>query len=541
MMADTEQHEAPSGAGAATRPLPCPGGGGQMAAFLIVAVMVGAFFRLMAPNIPDPDSFYHFRHAAIYAEKGITYSQFPWLVYSVVNRLSADLGYGFHLLLVPLTFLGDQVLGVKLGAVLETVITLTLLFLVLRRHRIAFCGVWPFAVFLLGPPMTYTFLMTRPQTLTMGLCALLFSLLVRGPAWGVLLAAAAICFFHLNVFVIVPVIVAIVALCKCLTGGGWEWRKWVAAAAGMGLGALLRPNPLGAVKLEYVQFLVHEMVRKEGIPLNFGREWLPVNLEGLVAGFSWFLLLWAIMLGTALAIAARGGREDREGGCLLWSSLALSILFFVVMVTFTKRVAPLWAVFSVIFAAQTFSRLVRRSAVGGRHVLSGETRLVVACVVGVLLVAMAGAVLNEHIVREKWRAHNSYRMRDAAFWLADHSQPGDIVLNVSWSSFPELFFWNTKNRYVHGLDPIFLFAYDQKLYWKVAALDGRPVVQSAAAKALGPELADMDLYELAKTELGASYVLVEARRRSPVEAQLSGDMRFERVFDDRDVVIFAVE
>ncbi len=302
MMADTEQHEAPSGAGAATRPLPCPGGGGQMAAFLIVAVMVGAFFRLMAPNIPDPDSFYHFRHAAVYAEKGITYSQFPWLVYSVVNRLSADLGYGFHLLLVPLTFLGDQVLGVKLGAVLETVITLTLLFLVLRRHRIAFCGVWPFAVFLLGPPMTYTFLMTRPQTLTMGLCALLFSLLVRGPAWGVLLAAGAICFFHLNVFVIVPVIVVIVALCKGLTGGGWEWRKWVAAAAGMGLGALLRPNPLGAMKLEYVQFLVHEMVRKEGIPLNFGREWLPVNLEGLVAGFSWFLT------GDCRARRARGPR-----------------------------------------------------------------------------------------------------------------------------------------------------------------------------------------------------------------------------------------
>jgi len=67
------------------------------------------------------------------------------------------------------------------------------------------------------------------------------------------------------------------------------------------------------------------------------------------------------------------------------------------------------------------------------------------------------------------------------------------------------------------------------------------VVQSAAAKALGPELADMDLYELAKTELGASYVLVEARRRSPVEAQLDGDERFARVFEDGDAVIFAVE
>lgn len=502
---------------------------------------MAALFRLAAPNVSDPDSFYHFRHAAIYAEKGLTYARFPWLVYSAVSRFSADLAYGFHVLLIPFTLLRNEILGIKLAAILETLIVLVLMYLVMRRHRIACSGVWPFVLFLLGPPMTYTFLQTRPQTLTMGFSALLLSFMVRGSAWGVLVAAFGICFFHLNVFVVVPAVVLVAALVRGCTSRTWEWRKWVAALAGMVLGLALRPNLIGAAKLEYVQFVVHEMVRGARIPLLFGREWFPLNLVDATTAFTWFLLAWVGMAALALVTrCARGAGKSAEDRALLWSSLALSVLFFAVMIHTTKRATPLWATFGVIFVAVACSQFLWGRSVERERLLSAETRLVAGCLLAALLMVMAGGVVNDHLIHEKWVGRSSYRMWGAGQWLKENARPNDIVYNVSWGTFPELFFWDPQNRYVSGLDPIFLFAYDKALYWKTHHLQsGTATSQTWPSMYMKPEEAE-DTYTMVKRDLRASHVVLEPSRREKLEEYLESDSRFERTYDDGEVVVFAV-
>jgi len=569
------EHDASDGAPAAAGESPAigePGGAAQFVAFLVVAVAVAALFRLAAPNVSDPDSFYHFRHAAVYAEKGLGYARFPWLVYSVVSRFSADLGYGFHVLLIPFTWVRDGIQGIKLAAIFETVAVLALMYWVMRRHRIACAGAWPFVLFFLGPPLTYTFLMARPQTLTMGFSALLLSFMVSGSAWGVLLASFAICFFHLNVFVIVPVVVAGAALVKTLVGspaslvprprsegrdGGplkaglatgqagrrpWEWRKWVAALAGMALGVALRPNPLGAVKLEYVQFVVHEIVRRKGIPLMFGREWAATTLGDTATFFTWFLLVWVgvmvLFVVAALARSEGGSSEDRT---LLWSSLALSVLFFVVMVHSTKRATPLWATFAVIFVAKAFSQLLHGRAAKESKWLETETRLVVTWLVVAALLVMTGEVITQHLIYEQWAGRSSYRLSGAARWLEANSRPGEIVFDVNWDMFPELFFWDTRNRYVSGLDPIFLYAYDQALYWKAHHLERGPAT-SQTWGSMDREGAKMeDVHSVLKRDFAASYLVLESQRNGELEQYLDGDPRFERAHDDGEVVVYVIK
>ena len=73
---------------------------------------------------------------------------------------------------------------------------------------------------------------------------------------------------------------------------------------------------------------------------------------------------------------------------------------------------------------------------------------------------------NQFLLQRQWNGGDPYRFQAAAAAIAEDSQPGDIVYNVDWGYFPELFFWNTKNYYVSGLDPIFLYAYNPNLYWE---------------------------------------------------------------------------
>ena len=87
---------------------------------LVTFLIVSAVFQLLSPNIYDPDSFYHIRHAWLYKTSGFFNSSFPWVQYSVINKYQADIWYGFHILLTPLTFFNDLVFGIKLGAFLIT-------------------------------------------------------------------------------------------------------------------------------------------------------------------------------------------------------------------------------------------------------------------------------------------------------------------------------------------------------------------------------------------------------------------------------------
>jgi len=544
----------PPGPTAAGPPRDRPGWHGPLrfVAFTLAALAFSALFRLHSPTVPDPDSFYHFRHAALYAQKGLWMREFPWLAYSTVSRFAADLGYGFHVLLIPFTFLKDQVLGLKLATAFELAILLVLLYVVMRRHRVAYDFAWPFMVPLSSPPIMYGCLMTRPHIITMGLSALLLSFLVprishRGNArvvtaswWGVFLTSAALTFVHANFFWLIPALVAVVGAVRLLTERRWEWRSGAAALLGMCVGWLLRPNPLGAVQIEYVQLIVHTAERRKGI-LPFGREWLPLPPDQAASQFLWFILLWlALAVIFIWAAARRRGELLPEDRTLLWSSLPLSLAFFALTIFDTKRFIVLWVAFAVVFMAGAFSRLVGPAQARPDSLLTRDTRLMLAVCLGLLYLMMAKDGVEQHLVKPMWLGIPPYRMQEAGVWLKDHSRPGDIVFNVGWDLFPELFFWDTQNRYVSGLDPIFLYAYDQRLYWEDYHLEAGAASQWTYPTLAPNEAAREETYTALQRDFRARYVVLQPPRSPALYAYLDSDRRFVSRFRSSDVAVFEV-
>ena len=63
---------------------------------------------------------------------------------------------------------------------------------------------------------------------------------------------------------------------------------------------------------------------------------------------------------------------------------------------------------------------------------------------------------------------------EPARWLAQNSQPGDLVYQDNWALFPFLFHYNHKNHYMVGFDPYFFYQYDPQRYrtW-ILAVEGR--------------------------------------------------------------------
>ena len=80
-------------------------------------MIVSALLHFSSDKFADPDGFYHFRHAALYGEGNLFSPAFPWIPFSVIGKYSADIWYGFHVLLIPFTWIGDPVLAMRLAGV----------------------------------------------------------------------------------------------------------------------------------------------------------------------------------------------------------------------------------------------------------------------------------------------------------------------------------------------------------------------------------------------------------------------------------------
>src|SRR3989344_2449340 len=107
---------------------------------LITLAVLSGVFQIYSPKVFDSDVFYHITHAKIYRAEGVTFNDFPWVQFSVIKDLKADIWYGFHLLLIPLTFFNDLVFGIKFGSFLLTTAVLFLFYILLKK--LGLC--WPF-------------------------------------------------------------------------------------------------------------------------------------------------------------------------------------------------------------------------------------------------------------------------------------------------------------------------------------------------------------------------------------------------------------
>jgi len=515
--------------------------------FAIAAAAVAVYLHLGLPNIPDRDALYHFRHAAIYADEGLFANEFPWTAYSVVSTFASDIWYGFHLLLIPFTRVGDPIRGVKLAGAFVLLALLVLFFVAVRLCGARWPFLWPFLLLAFSPFQLYRLLMTRPHVISMGLAAVLVSCAAGGSVLGVGLVSFAVTFIHLGFFWIIPLVIAAVAFTKWQTEGRWEWRTAAAGALGGALGWLLRPNPVGAAKLVYVQIVELAVAKEKGLPLLFGGDLLPgvealqrypgeLLLNVVPAGMLW--LGAAIIFLAALCHQAKLPPGRRT---LLWSSLILSAVSLAMAVEFSVRAVDLWSVFGVLFVSGVFSFILHPRAAAETQ-YSTRRQLSILVGVGLLVMGfMAWRAVDEYADRMRPMGYPPHRLRAAAQWLHDHATPGDIVFNAHWDLFPELFFWNPRNRYVGGMDPIFQYAYDPERYWKAHHIYlGRAASHTAGTPALAKAQAE-DTYAVLRRDFAACYLLLETKRLRRLYAYAEADPRFVLTYEDETAAIFRLE
>lgn len=496
-----------------------------LAGFLILS----AVFHFSSPNIPDLDSFYYIRQAWLYRTEGLFNTAFPWIYHSVIREFSTSLWYGFGAFLIPFTFFKDLTIGIKIAGFLLTGFTLFAIYYVLRRHNLKWPFLWPLAVFFSAPNVLFQFLMTRPQLASLALSPLLFSFLLTGGFWGVFLTSFGITWLHFNFVWVIFLIAGIVAVVKFFTERKVEWTKIAAVFLGAIAGWLARPEAINALKLFYIQVIKQVFTKQSGLALLFGKENYPLGWQSLFQNFA-FLTFLGIAVFIFLTLLDKRKRQEiaPANRTFFWASGILAVLFFLFTILVARRVYNFWAEFGMIFTAAVFTFYVPKKSL-----------------MNVLLIFIFGSM----IIFSGWKGiaalqKNAYQpneFKEVSAWLSENSSPGDIVINFHWPSFSQLFFWNQKNYYVGGLDPIFQYEYSPAFYWKFHYLARDQVTKKTCGKTecTASELEDTHAY--LANELKAKYVLLEKAENPAVNQFMASDPRFEKKFENENEAVYLIK
>lgn len=513
---------------------------------LLPLLAIILFFHSLTPAIPDPDSFYHIRHAWVYRTTSLFDTSFPWTYYSSIRALGADIWYGLHILLAPFTYFRDLVTSIKVGGVLFTLTLLATVLWIAKRHKFALPAFWPLFFFLAIPNVLFQYLMVRPHVLSLALGLLLLSFLCRGKWWHALLISTAITFIHLGFFWFGPLIafavlgvqIAGIIIRKLQKSTAQNeplvWPIMLLVFTGTVFGALLRPHPIAAAKLAYVQIFKLLFEKTGGAPISFGRELAPLPIGEIASTSTIFLLLWAAAL-IVLAVTYVNFRDRwnavpaSERLCTL-AAVSISMIFFVMTAFIARRSLVQWEAFGALGIAATYTYFMPKKAKN--------------YALGFLMLAFAVMIpygIYRHNLNVRYTTFPYNQYEGVSAWLLEHSNPGEIVFNTRWDSFAALFFRNQRNYYIGGMDPIFQYDYDPALYWKFYYLSKNITAEKTCGAYPCPEGAAEDTYTVLTRDFNASYILVEPWRNEKFATYLSGDHRYEKVFETKTEQLFRIQ
>lgn len=512
---------------------------------VLLAVAISFFLHLQSWGTADLDNLYHFRHAWIYRTQGFFDSSFPWVQYSVIQDAGADLWYGFHLLLAPFTYIKDPFLALKIASIVITAAGILLVFFSLKKLRVKWPHLWTVLFLTSAPDLFYRVSTLRPQIISFGLSFLFFAYFLR-PAVGrrknsavFFLISFVSVWIHGALFWVNFVIFGVGSLVGKIFGRKIRFQDLLFIAGGAFLGFVLRPQFLSGFKLVYIQLVRVFIEKYNKTPLLLGTELLHFAGRNFIDQFLPIVILFLFVLFLLYRFSLRNfSGPAKDFKTVLWIALVLATLFFWLAFASARRSADYFLGFAIISIGLIFTHLFEREWRSVRGMVNSLGAPIFIFVLTAPIFMTGFSIYRyEHSLAQSYRLD---RAREAAEWLAVNSQAGDVVFHTRWDQFAELFFWNQKNYYINGMDPIFMYALNPALYWKqhYFALDQATSITCGKVRCRQDEVEES--YKVLKDDFRARYIYLQKQKNPNFLQYLFSDRRFEKMFENGEDIIFLI-
>lgn len=375
--------------------------------------------------------------------------------------------------------------------------------------------------------------MSRPHVFSLFLSPLLLYFLIKKSPWLVFLSCFLISFIHASLFWISFVVFGVFFIFDFFKNRKISWFEIAGLFFGSLFGLLLRPHPFGGLKLVYIQLVDLIFAKNAGVPLKFGRELLPLSSADIFFQFLPLFFLFLFFIFFFFWSSRRGYFSEVSSGkkIAVLSFLSLSLIFFFLSLFVARRSLDFFSVFAVLFVALVFSLTFEKIDFPSK-------KIIIFSLLSAFFLIAAGRSVYVFSLFVK-NSEPADKFKEISLWLKDNSKEGDIVFHSYWDNFPNLFFWNRKNYYISGMDPIFSYSFNENLYWEnyFIAYRGEPFT---CGYIRCTEEMIKDVHSALKNDFRASYLVLEYRRSPNFIKNVEKLNGFEKVFSTDKEVIYKI-
>jgi len=483
-------------------------------AFLVFLGIV----QFSTPNVPGNDGFYHIKMAYLMRTEGIK-PDFPWLPLTILNaREFYNHHFLFHVLMIPFTF-GDLILGAKLAVVIFSAVAFWMVWYLLDQQRVPYSAAWALGLLAVSEAFILRMSIPRAQTLSLGLIALAFHWLLIEKHKH-LIALGFIFVWLYNAFPLLLLVAGAYTLSVWLIEKRLDLCPLLYSTLGVTAGLLI--NPYLPYNLVFIfQHILPKIINTTGV--SVGSEWYPYNTQQLLNNSP---LAMGMFVSAVLALGLSKRRMRVNTGTGLFLATAFGLMLFQ-----SRRFIEYFPPVALIFTAFAWTPIMtefkdkseKNTSVHSNIWWRKWVKHLPLLILLVFSLPMGWKTIQDS--QQNVQDSKPYQLYEAASeWLKDNTPAGERVFQTDWDDFPRLFFYNTHNTYLVGLDPTYMQIYDADLYavW----------VDITRGRVENPS-------NIIEANFGASIILSDLLHESFIR-QAANDPRLQEVYRDEDAVIFQI-
>jgi len=496
-------------------------------ALLAFFILFLSLVQFSTPNLAGNDGYYHIKMAELLRVEGLK-PYFPWLPLTILNPGEfSDHHFLFHVLMIPFT-LGDLILGAKWASVIFASFAFLCIWWLLRNQHIPYSGLWTLGLLAISEALIYRMSMPRTQSLSLAILVLGLNFALQKKYWY-LLPLSFIYVWLYDAFPLLVVLAIIYILSQWLIGGKLDFRPLVFVLLGVTFGLLI--NPYFPDNIIFGARHLNPKLLGEA-DIRVGNEWYPYETTQLLENSPLGLV---IFLSGVVALGLRNQRMDTRTASTLFLAM-----FFGLMLFQSRRFIEYFPPFALIFAAMAWAPIITNmglkpgdlSNTNDGFQLPTSRRLfkwksskwLFGGVLAIIIIS--GIVYTGRAARENLQDTKSAGFySQSSDWLKENTPKGARIFQTDWDDFPRLFYHNTWNTYLIGLDPTFMQIKDPELFDQWVSIT-RGEVESPSNL----------IYE----DFAAEYVLTDLSHKKFIE-RAGEDPGMVEIFSDDEAIIFQVQ
>jgi len=461
--------------------------------FLLITGAILFTVQFTVPWLIGFDGYFHIKYSYLLSKTGFIES-LPYLQFTIHKEYFRDHHLLFHYLLIPFTFGEDLINGGKIAALFFSILPSLAMYLLFQYSGIRFPSVWVISALLSSQPFLYRVSLLRVHTLS--LAFLIIILLCHVKRKNLLILVVSILFVWLyDAFPLILLISGVYTFSVWIIDRRLEWRPMLFTSISIIIALVI--NPYFPENITSFFYNIYRTLFLKTPDIQLGIEWKPYDTWSLLTNS---LPVFIVFLVGILSIPL-SKRLSPEA----YASLIISIVFLLLTMK-SRRFIEYWPPFVFISTALIVGKNLK-----ARYLV----------VTGLLLLPLLWYNLKETKMEIK-KSINPKTYERAASWLEEHTSEGEIVFNADWDDFPFLFFYNHKNYYIVGLDPMYMYSYDKELYLLYKSITRGKIEQPA---------------KIIKEKFHSRFVFLD-RVHLSFYKQLINDPYAKKVYEDRNSIVF---